>query len=537
MTRRALIAGGVVIVVGLVAAALALAYGSPYGTNNQVTYLLDPLSRTFPELYHRDWFVSEMHHYHIAFAWLTAPLYALDADGAIAFGIAQLVTMVATYAVIYKLVACTTERARLTTYLLFAGLLVLGGARSLGGSYLFAGYLQPSSLAVLGWLVALVAWVRDRPLAAGLALGLGAVFHLNYAVLGVGMFGLAELSERRDLKRLAMLLGPSLVVVLVFLPAMIASSHATDGDVAMRVLVQFAFPVHFKPVRIRHDMWSLAGWLAVTWALRGPADRLWRFAISGMALVLGALLVASIPPLLFVTRLFVWRIAPLPQLAGQLVAFASVRGLARRDAPRPSLGRLVVLAIGLVAIVVNAFQRPVANYPDVIVAVLIGCGVAIALRREVVLAVLAIAVCGYALVSARTELARPMLFSSYEPQVSTWARTATPTDAVFLVPPYRIEFRLMSRRAIVVDTKSPPMYLDELVAWYRRLCAIADAPELVTLDEAGTRYDALAPDKLVHVARAFGAGYVLVQKTRTNTRLAARVAYEDAEDVVYELGP
>ncbi|HSD90780.1 MAG TPA: hypothetical protein VLB44_24815, partial [Kofleriaceae bacterium] len=147
-TRRVLVAAGVVAV----GVAFALAYGSTFGTKNQQTYLLDVLVRAFPDLYRNDWFVTQNHHYHAAFAYVTAPLYSLDPDGACAFGVAQIVVMVATFAAIYTLVAAVTVRARLIVFIGIVGLLAVGGNRSLGGGYLYAGYLQPSTLATLGWL-------------------------------------------------------------------------------------------------------------------------------------------------------------------------------------------------------------------------------------------------------------------------------------------------------------------------------------------------------------------------------------------------
>ena len=95
--RRALVVACVVLV-GL---AFALAYGTSFGSKNQQTYLLDVLVRAYPELYRNDWFVSQNHHYHVAFAYVTAPLYAIDASGARAFGVAQVVTMIATFGAIF----------------------------------------------------------------------------------------------------------------------------------------------------------------------------------------------------------------------------------------------------------------------------------------------------------------------------------------------------------------------------------------------------------------------------------------------------
>jgi hypothetical protein len=389
----------------------------------------------------------------------------------------------------------------------------------------------------------MTAWARDRMLVAGIALGIGAAFHLNYAVLGIGVFALAELCTRRPtVKRFAMLLGPSLVVLIVFLPAMIAASRAVDGQHALDVLVKFTFPIHFKPARIRTEIWALMGWLAIAWAMRpqtrGDArDRLWWFAVSGMAAVLVTLLVVSIPPFLTLTRLFVWRIAPFPQLAGQIILVAGVFDIARGDVPRPTRWRLATLGAGAAAVIYNAFTRPRDLFPPTITCVLVICALAIVVRREWIVRALCIATCVWALWLERATLVAPNMFETFEPPVTTWARASTPVDALFLVPPNHTKFRLHARRAIVVDTKSPPMYLDELVAWYSRLCTAVDADKLTALDEASEKYDALPPDRLIAIARTFEAQYILVQRQRSATRLPYPVAYEDEFDLVYALPP
>ena len=538
--RRALVIACIVAV----GVAFALAYGEGFGAKNQQTYLVDGLVRAFPDLYRADWFVTQNHHYHVAFAYLTAPLFAIDPDGAIALGIAQLVTMVATFVAIYFLIAAVTQRGRLIVFAGIVGLLALGGNRALGGSYLYAGYLQPSSFAVLGWLVAMNAWLRDRPLAAGVALAAGAAFHLNYAVLGIGMFALCELAATRrfDARRLAMLLAPSLVVLAVFLPTLIASSRAADDQAALDVLVQFAFPGHFKPHRLRNDLASLGGWLLIALAMRpaahradSPARMFW-FATVVMSSCIVAAVMIAIPPLLTLTRLFVWRVAPIGILAAQILLFVGVREIARGERPRPTGRQLAVVLAGATAIVYNAFTRRSADYPEVITCTLLASAAAIAARREQIASVACAALCAFALWSGRVRLVSPAMFGTVELGATKWARTASPPDAVFLVPPYYGEFRLLARRAVVVDDKSPPMYMNELLAWHQRLSAAVGARSLVSLDEGRRRYDALPADRLIEIARQFHASYVVIDRTRTNTRLPAPVAFEDISHVVFAVG-
>jgi hypothetical protein len=522
-----------VIMVGVV---FALAYGNGFGTKNQLTYLLDGLVRARPDLYHNDWFVTQNHHYHVAFAWLTAPLFELDPDGAIAFGIAQLVVMVATFAAIYGLVAAATTRGRLIVFIGIVGLLALGGGHALGGTYLYAGYLQPSALATLGWLIAMNAWVRDRLMIAGIALALGGVFHLNYAVLGLGAFALCELAvERRfDLRRMAALLGPSLLVVIVFLPMLLASSRTSNGKLAMDVLVQFEFPGHFKPSRLRLELFSLAGWQLIALSVRtDDRVRLAWFGLVTLTLVLLAAVLVQIGPLLSITRLFAWRIAPFGILVAQIQLVVALYEIARRERPRPGGWQLVGLVVGASLVIYNAFTRPRDPYPEVVTCLMVWCALAIAVRRELVVNVLCGSLCAFALWSERNHVVAPVLFENAEPGVTKWARTETPRDAVFLIPPYDGDFRLLARRAVVIDDKSPPMYLDELVAWYQRLCSAVDANKLGSLGDGWQRWNTLTPERLLAVAGRFHASFIVLDKAQNTARLHAPIAYEDGFNVVY----
>jgi hypothetical protein len=235
--------------------------------------------------------------------------------------------------------------------------------------------------------------------------------------------------------------------------------------------------------------------------------------------------------------LFVWRIAPFGQLAAQLLLVVGVYEIARGDVPRPRGWPLVVLLVGATLIVYNAFHRPREVYPTVIACALAGCVAAVALRRELIVRALCVVSCVAALWIGRAGIESPILFRSFEADVTKWARTMTPVDAVFLVAPYHDDFRLHARRAVVIDTKSPPMYLDELVEWYRRLCTVVDVPKLDRVGDAWTRWDALPADRMLAIARAFHADFIVLVKARTATRIAAPVAYEDHADVVYAVPP
>lgn len=523
-----------------VAIALTLALGAPYGASNQSTYLVEPLRRAVPALYAHDWLISSTTMYHPVFAWLAAPLYAADPDGRIAFAIAQLVVMAATWLAIWRLVAALT-RTHLAAFACLAGLLALNGGRALAGSYLFAGYLQPSSLASLGWLLALLAWARGRTLVAGVALALAGVCHVNFLVLGVGVFGLAELSERRDLRRLAALLGPSLVAIAIFAPALIAAGRAADPELALRILTAFHAPGHYAPARVVRWLPPLIGWLIVAWGARAAlpasdaADRLWRFAAVGTLAVAAAALVSLIPPFLGVTRLFLPRVAPFAQLASQLLIVAAAVAPDGAALPRR---RVVAVCLGAALLLGASIYLGGGHYVFTLTLGLVAAvGLARWRSRRAAL-VLAPATLLLALATSRHELVDPPLLGpecdAANCTLQRWARTETPVDAVFVVPPYLGQFRLLARRAVAVDTKSPPLYPDELIAWYRRLCDLVDAKDAPTHEWIEHRWPELTADQLTAAARRFAADYLVIDKSQP-ARPALPIAHEDEAYVVYRL--
>jgi hypothetical protein len=526
-----------------VSVALTLAFGAPYGASNQATYLVEPLRRAVPALYAHDWLVSSTTMYHPVFAWLAAPLYAADPDGRIAFALAQLVVMALTWLAIWRLVAALTAHAELAAFACLAGLLALNGGRALGGSYLFAGYLQPSSLASLGWLVALLAWARGRTVVAGVALALAGICHVNFLVLGVGVFGLAELASRRlEVRRLAALLGPSLLAVAIFAPALIAAGHADDPAMALRILTTFHAPGHYAPVRVVRWLPPLIGWLIVAWGARpavpaGDApDRIWRFAAAGTVAVAAAALISLIPPFLGVTRLFLPRVAPFAQLASQLLIV--VAALAPAGTPALPRRRVVAILIGAAILVGESIYLGGGHYTFTLTLGLVAAVGVARWRSPRAAAILAPVTLILALAQNRHELVDPPLFGpecdGANCTLQRWARTETPVDAVFVVPPYLGQFRLLARRAVAVDTKSPPLYPDELIAWYRRLCDLVDARDAPTHEWIEHRWPELTADQLTAAARHFHADYLVIDRSQP-ARPALPVAHEDESYLVYRV--
>lgn len=530
----------VIVAMAAVSVGLTLAYLGQYATTNQATYLLDPLHRAMPELFHRDWFVSETPPYLPVFGWLTQWLYVVDPEGPTAVLVAHVVVNLATYAAIYWLVTALGGGWR--AFLVVACFVTATMGISMGGSYLLAGYLQPSSLATLGWIVGMAALVRDRYLVCGLAVAAAGALHANYLVLGVGLFGLAAFARRDlSLRDHAMVIVPQLVVLAVFAPSLAQATGPTDE--AVWILTHFHAPVHYAGIR-------LVGWIpdVVAWQLGAfaalqllPGDKaarvLWRFSLVAFGVITVSAFVIRFSPFESLTQVRWSRIAPFGQLAClTLIVCALVQQAAR---PRElSLRTRVLVGLGIAAPLIETglHVTKLISWPALgIAAALAGLVLVprprIARTAIVALAALALVQALWASPRGRGLTTTP-LASTEELELARWAQDHTAVDALFLIPPSEYRFRLLARRAIVIDTKSPPLRPDLLVAWYHRLCAsvlLRDAP---TFEATEARYQELTAPELERVAHTFDADYVVVTAP---TKLPTPPAFENAGFRVYRV--
>lgn len=528
------------LTVAAVAAVLTLASTARYGILNQATYLLDPLHRAFPELFHRDWLITEAPPYLPSFGWLARWLYAVDPDGPVAMLTAHFAVMFATYLALDWLVTAVCPGRR--GFVLVASFATVTMGRALGGSYLLAGYLQPSAPATLGWIVAMAALVRGRYRTCGIALAVAGAMHINFLVLGIGLFTLGAIA-RRDarLADLAGLLVPQLAVLAWLLPGLVAS--AGPGDDALRILVHFHAPGHYLGRRLISWVpglicWQLAGFAALPPA--GARSRelvaLWRFSLASCVIVVAAAFVVHVPAFEWLTQAFWPRIAPFGQLGCQvLIAAALVR---QGSAPALSVARRAWIAgaIALALALNGKFLHtplPVTALAIVATAAVFAVPVRFAGRACAALAALALV----AALWASPRGAGLTTVPAADPQelaLYRWVREATPIDALFVAPPSLSLFRLLARRAIIADTKSPPLQPALMVRWYHRLCAMVEREDVETHEEVERLWDRLTPDQLARVARTFHADYIVVWAT---TRLPGAPVYANARFAVYAVAP
>lgn len=403
---------------------------------------------------------------------------------------------------------------------------------TLGWNSVASNALVPEGVAWALAVPAITLFLQRRWLGAGALLGLAAWFHLlagAQTALVLGVVGLVRAAARADLAGtrfkadLADLVrfgGAFLLVALPILVPVAIEQLAVSEPVEtvpspFYIHAQFRNPFHhlFSTFETGYHLrfWPVVGlglgggiWLARRGVLR-----------HGRALAAGGVLVAMLCTLaiVFVEAVPVTLVAKLQffKLTVLVMLFATILGTAAvAHLLPPALRRL------------GAYLLDRRRLGLGIVLLLVG-----------VVGVMAVRGAGRpgAMLHPLRHLESPL------GEVETWARTETPVDALFAVPPSVSSFRTFARRSIVANYAGFAFSDRDMQRWFARLMDVAPIPPPPTgysvkpvLDAAYHRHTAADWRQL---QTGYGVGYVLVD--RSAVRLPFSVAFENAAWTVYRL--
>ncbi len=553
--------------------------GYQFGKSNHQVYLLDAFRLADPNLLANDWFTTHTMQYHVAFAWLTVGLMKLRLLES-GFLVGHLLTVLGLHVAWLGISRALGLGRR--AYVLSVIFYYLSFAGFVPGFYKFLqdNCFLPSNVAAVAMLWGLWMWLRRRPIAAGAWFGVAGVAHLNYAVVGIGLWGglvgldllrnplTRERSERFSLfAGSALALVPCLANVLWALRLKVERSGAIPLAEFVRLYAKLRHPHHYDPSSWPVALWVSFFWVfpfAAIWYLRSRkrqgAERAALDRAGDVALLVSGLLLVS---LLFagvwyvsatLVQMSLWRFAVYLKL---LMCVAAAGWMIGWPAARRNLTTLAVLGgviVLMFAFLVNDFRvirahgggktmdeaavvltRSLPALTGVGLS-LLGCGAFFVIeqrgpsagRRIAALLLAALSVAGLA-AAGPSRLGFNILPEETPAfdEMAAWVRVHTPEGAVFLIPPDDTSFRYLARRAAVVSFKHVPQLSAELPEWRDRLRAVLDMKNLSTLPHpfpatlaaVGERYRALPADHLIAVARQYGARYVIADR---------RLAGEDA---------
>ncbi len=101
-------------------------------------------------------------------------------------------------------------------------------------------------------------------------------------------------------------------------------------------------------------------------------------------------------------------------------------------------------------------------------------------------------------------------------EIARYARDNIPENSVFIVPPWFGIFRIVARRAIVVDFKAVPFSADwVLVEWKERLSSCYGEVQSIGFlagDEMDKNYRGITKDRLILIANKYGVSYAVLYK-------------------------
>ncbi|MBT8400235.1 MAG: hypothetical protein KJO98_07150 [Rhodothermia bacterium] len=382
---------------------------------------------------------------------------------------------------------------------------------TLGGNDVVYSMLVPEMAAWGLGLPGLLALMQRRFVLAGVLIGFAGWIqilvglHLILA-LGLGLILTAYLSRDNSWNDLTQFIGVGVAVLspmlLIIARQQLAFTALQDPD-PIWILTEFRAPYHYMPTEfspqsyIKFAMVVAAGVSGFVWMRKNGH---WNDALSiglgaivaiAASLLLGLVFVELVP-VHFVIKLQLFKLSV--------------------------VAKVLLLATACTALGHAVFTR---SRVRVSLSAQIAGG-------AIVIALLAVAA------AKRVGQPTPRMTESVE----TWARSSTPANAKFLIPPSISSFRSMAERAIVVNYAATPFSPDDLVEWYHRITAIAPVGADRVGIELKTRLDASfhrqTESDWSRLAEQFSVDY-LVMRQSDAAPLPFRVAFRDSVWVVYDL--
>jgi hypothetical protein len=262
--------------------------GYQFGKSNHTIYLLDSFRRTHPEYLVNDWFTTQTFQYHAAFGWITRVLMRLGIVEQ-GFLVGFLGLVIAFHIAWMRLVTAVggTRRTYLVSVLFYY---LSAGGTGLGIYQFFqdSSFLA-SNISNVALLWAFYLWIVDRRFWSGLCFGLAGLFHLNYAIVGVGAWVAlnawdwitrrprqsskidslvirldpkqAKIRRRADIRAWIAALAPSLINIAVGALLQLRRGGKLPLATFINIYVKFRHPHHYDP-----RSWPMALWICFVWS-------------------------------------------------------------------------------------------------------------------------------------------------------------------------------------------------------------------------------------------------------------------------------
>lgn len=471
--------------------------GSNYGwAVNHSTYLLPGLQMAHPELWSTDWWLNNTTHYHFFFSYL---VYAFETIGitGYAFFILNILTITFSYFVIFKIIEEIWPARSLAIFSLVV--LVSGIIRestSIAITFLHISGFQPSSLPTLGFFIAMLLFMRKKYIGAGVCLGVFNLFHANFAILTIPFFGIAHLclGKQELFKRLIQQFVPQIILFIPLLPVVLntvdLNTTAAMQKEALDILFnRFAFHYDFD-----YFSQSIPGFggvllLAISMYLYLYSDnkdniKFQQFSalfVALLAIFLFAFYEALLFKSQFINRFFLWRFCPFLEVFMYiLISCASIK-------------------IGVVT-----FKEKIKGNIRIGEK---GFCLSVAL---IVSTIASIGVVNY--YKACKFYVNNDACHSDTANFFRFIREETPTDAIFLVSPDFLTFRLFAERSIVASSVEVPLTPSQTIEWLKRIQNMTGRQVILTWKGLEQLYNMQSYENLEQLKKLYKIDYIVFSK-------------------------
>jgi hypothetical protein len=427
----------------------------------------------------------------------------------------------------------------------------------------------PSNVANVAMLWGIYFWITRRLGWAGVWLGVAGFFHLNHALVGLGIWGVLFMWKGKSGPAARPLRGGgwgTLALVGLCLPNIVLAMRAALaghrqmplGDF-VDLYVRLRHPHHYDP-----SSWPVALWVSFLWPFplaiaafrRGGVRRVWPvFGVLCFVVAFGLLLAGAWYVSETIVQMSLARFSIYLKLLTCVGAAMFLESLQYRE--RVAWAAVTIAFVGVLVAMQNEVVVGVITRNRITLAALaflvLGVAASVAMARStryfgmgqfaaVLGLILAVLIAGpehFGIRAIAVTEDSPDYFA-----VCDFAREHTPIDAAFLVPPSEEQFRLRAQRAIVVNFKGVPQFSGELVEWRNRLCGVLDMQDLKalphrfdrTLKAIQERYNLLSVHHLLEAASLYRARYVVTEHA-ANFPGPARLVFEKGAYHLYDLAP
>ena len=524
----------VILIVSLVSAiAMTCAFSVVHLSSNQLVYYVPYLKYFYPENFAADWFANSMQ-WHPFFGYVTIAMgqvFSLSQISLIGSFICWYLISLGLSLMVRNLygdnffVAIFSTVACLMTF----GIPGLGGfhiGESSNWVSMFEPFFLASSVAMLG----LGLFVNGQYLGSGLALSIGTVLHPIILVLSFSLLTVIFLKNGFSVRSIEFLnmAAPVAIVGSCFL-LFIIYNHAENfliGDDNWKIIADFRGPHHShvwqwfswnNAATMRYFgliLIQLGAYLYSRPHIQSTKSVALVIFCPSMIVILSTLAALAMHSS-YIGNFQLAHLSPAVPLIGMCFVGGAFARLGQVGGPDIFNSRSILSLI----LFITGFSITL-QFTDVYRSLPILCafGTGMILRawsnfsdslrirtvlKQFLWTVMATIIVSFSILGiSRSDLIS--VRTSPEIEVSLWAKSNTPEDALFLVAPDMSSFRTWALRSIVVDFKSPGTKVGD---WFRRLSAITMTNSPKSLDDAMRGFLNLNSDQVKHVSSQFGAQY------------------------------